>query len=70
MGEPNRSRIKVSIHAPTQGATLQLTGNYITDYVSIHAPTQGATLGSHESDVLINVSIHAPTQGATAAWLC
>ena len=35
--------LKVSIHAPTQGATLQTRAEQLTARVSIHAPTQGAT---------------------------
>ncbi len=35
----------VSIHAPTQGATLVKLRSAIAVNVSIHAPTQGATFG-------------------------
>ena len=34
----------VSIHAPTQGATVSLLQKLQMEFVSIHAPTQGATL--------------------------
>ena len=34
---------KLSIHAPTRGATLHLQNPVISDSLSIHAPTRGAT---------------------------
>ena len=34
---------KVSIHAPTQGATRPIRSGLLCNPVSIHAPTQGAT---------------------------
>ena len=42
---------KISIHAPTKGATK--TGNYGDDIIkiSIHAPTKGATIQELRSDV-------------------
>ena len=41
-GEPGEESV-VSIHAPTQGATLAELGLTANAVVSIHAPTQGAT---------------------------
>ena len=38
------SEYGVSIHAPTQGATLIIETGHAFFFVSIHAPTQGATL--------------------------
>jgi len=38
-----KSAIRVSIHAPTWGATRTETGFLMNSYVSIHAPTWGAT---------------------------
>ncbi len=35
---------RVSIHAPTQGATWNAKGEECTEWVSIHAPMQGATI--------------------------
>ena len=61
--------IRVSIHAPTQGATDY---DHYLDHlkaVSIHAPTQGATFNHYISSLLFFVSIHAPTQGATNSYL-
>ena len=57
----------VSIHAPTQGATLSGRQPDMPTDVSIHAPTQGATIHLRPSIPDDCVSIHAPTQGATTA---
>ena len=65
-GLVGRLERKVSIHAPTQGATTQARAQYQLTFVSIHAPTQGATLGKGDKIIVEGVSIHAPTQGATA----
>ena len=56
---------KVSIHAPTRGATWK--GAEVKDHlnVSIHAPTRGATPQSYLTTTGCTVSIHAPTRGAT-----
>ena len=56
---------KVSIHAPTRGATLVNLAYQLQDAVSIHAPTRGATELTTEFNVSEEVSIHAPTRGAT-----
>ena len=34
---------KISIHAPTRGATLLIIADVMEDKISIHAPTRGAT---------------------------
>ena len=57
--------VKVSIHAPTQGATLPAIQAENFFEVSIHAPTQGATVPNSHAATSTFVSIHAPTQGAT-----
>ena len=57
---------KISIHAPTRGATLfQLAGLQLIR-ISIHAPTRGATEINEEVKKAMKISIHAPTRGATA----
>ena len=58
--------LPVSIHAPTQGATIGSSGKQVLTKVSIHAPTQGATRRTGCSQWSSSVSIHAPTQGATS----
>ncbi len=60
-----RSRVYVSIHAPTRGATLEEINRGSSSRVSIHAPTRGATLDRPKLWGGIVVSIHAPTRGAT-----
>ena len=62
---PKPRIVKVSIHAPTQGATVSVESFLPSHEVSIHAPTQGATLPVRVGLICIIVSIHAPTQGAT-----
>ncbi len=56
---------RVSIHAPTWGATIYPIFRADTVDVSIHAPTWGATVARILSSGLKIVSIHAPTWGAT-----
>ena len=56
---------KVSIHAPTRGATVGYMTGGKTLKVSIHAPTRGATQRPDDRYFEDNVSIHAPTRGAT-----
>ena len=56
---------RVSIHAPTQGATGDKASTRNLSCVSIHAPTQGATRTADVYHRQGRVSIHAPTQGAT-----
>ena len=58
-------KVKVSIHAPTRGATLGVLSGFPALTVSIHAPTRGATgeIGDQAGGRI--VSIHAPTRGAT-----
>ena len=60
---PKRNR--VSIHAPTKGATTYDSSQNIEAGVSIHAPTKGATSRIRGIDHRRSVSIHAPTKGAT-----
>ena len=57
--------VRVSIHAPTRGATKYLDLLVQLLKVSIHAPTRGATVGKLGVSNFIKVSIHAPTRGAT-----
>ena len=58
-------RLRVSIHAPTWGATLAVPVAESAKQVSIHAPTWGATPPHPTPKTRSNVSIHAPTWGAT-----
>ena len=57
--------LKVSIHAPTRGATGEALVLRTLQYVSIHAPTRGATAVAVRPLYTLSVSIHAPTRGAT-----
>ena len=36
-------KFRISIHAPTRGATANSENNFLTLLISIHAPTRGAT---------------------------
>ena len=57
---------RISIHAPTNGATTENQGKTNTSSISIHAPTNGATsLQLIKEYREFNISIHAPTNGAT-----
>jgi len=58
-------RDRVSIHAPTRGATPGGNTDNAGADVSIHAPTRGATGAGFAGDARDRVSIHAPTRGAT-----
>ena len=60
-------RQRVSIHAPTGGATDKVERSRKRSRVSIHAPTGGATHGHDHPRLAFGVSIHAPTGGATAS---
>ena len=60
-------RGRVSIHAPTGGATISCVRPYQRKRVSIHAPTGGATEGEMREGGAAGVSIHAPTGGATGS---
>ncbi len=57
---------RVSIHAPTRGATIHRIDVAKVISVSIHAPTRGATKMQLLAVEPGMVSIHAPTRGATA----
>ena len=64
----NRSgyiRIQISIHAPTNGATIATRPRQLLHNISIHAPTNGATVLKKLAGPDIIISIHAPTNGAT-----
>ena len=56
---------KISIHAPTWGATLIQLEHHLHCYISIHAPTWGATSTQNHISSSNSISIHAPTWGAT-----
>ena len=58
--------VKVSIHAPTKGATHLKCPTTLLLGVSIHAPTKGATMTEKSRSKGLFVSIHAPTKGATS----
>ena len=57
--------VRVSIHAPVQGATSVWRLPDPLPVVSIHAPVQGATGTCRRDPRCSAVSIHAPVQGAT-----
>jgi hypothetical protein len=59
-------RFKISIHAPTRGATTENAYATFHTKISIHAPTRGATYVSEKIYTYFEISIHAPTRGATA----
>ena len=61
----SRRSSRVSIHAPTRGATGGCAGGIGRGTVSIHAPTRGATDDAVSGDDVAVVSIHTPTRGAT-----
>ena len=62
--------LRISIHAPAKGATLEETLGYSRNtIISIHAPAKGATeLETIGLDV-DKISIHAPAKGATKVIL-
>ena len=62
-----RQQRRVSIHAPTGGATVKGVCQGEKMQVSIHAPTGGATFFRAVMSRHYTVSIHAPTGGATTA---
>ena len=57
---------RISINAPTRGATVYSVISYTVIAISIHAPTRGATLRHEKRVQAFNISIHAPTRGATS----
>ena len=63
----HRTPLRVSIHAPTGGATPACPAPPPAGRVSIHAPTGGATDRMYRIAPGKIVSIHAPTGGATSA---
>ena len=58
-------QIRISIHAPTRGATDGSFSDAYPTLISIHAPTRGATEQMAEFKKNGVISIHAPTRGAT-----
>ena len=56
---------RISIHAPTWGATSKSVEGWECWLISIHAPTWGATIYSATPENRKMISIHAPTWGAT-----
>ena len=61
-----RQVAKISIHAPTWGATIDSDQPPAAHIISIHAPTWGATHGGGHIAHRLRISIHAPTWGATS----
>ena len=61
---------KISIHAPTRGATQIVAVLRIIECISIHAPTRGATETILNNFEAAEISIHAPTRGATGYLVC
>ncbi len=59
--------IRISIHAPTRGATKMRFFITVNVDISIHAPTRGATISSFPALGKFIISIHAPTRGATTS---
>mgnify|MGYP007127806895 CR=1 FL=1 len=57
---------RISIHAPTRGATPTRGIPSGMSTISIHAPTRGATITHKPDHSLMGISIHAPTRGATS----
>ena len=57
---------RISIHAPTGGATIAKPIEEWEPKISIHAPTGGATAKKLIITVSFRISIHAPTGGATS----
>jgi len=66
-GSDVQPRVRVSIHAPARGATVQAPDKGGDRPVSIHAPARGATVVVHTFRAVLYVSIHAPARGATRA---
>ena len=58
--------MRISIHAPTRGATTSDNDKLDESEISIHAPTRGATTLPDFAVVTYKISIHAPTRGATS----
>ena len=59
------SDFRISIHAPTRGATALCCCQGLVPNISIHAPTRGATYVGRAVRTMYEISIHAPTRGAT-----
>ncbi len=65
MSFPVFSVVRISIHAPSQGATKEGLRGGVRYLISIHAPSQGATRNFRDKRNHSRISIHAPSQGAT-----
>ena len=65
-GKESHGAYTISIHAPTNGATLLAGLPWACGDISIHAPTNGATLYKGGNTNTHKISIHAPTNGATS----
>ena len=63
--EPMQSRSRVSIHAPTEGATAHRIYNRTVDMFQSTLPRRERLNGVAYVTEAISVSIHAPTEGAT-----
>ena len=61
----NPQAIRISIHAPVWGATVDFLVIYLAIFISIHAPVWGATKLRLEKDMTQGISIHAPVWSAT-----
>ena len=59
------TKLFISIHAPSRGATKFSVGKTMGYHISIHAPSRGATFSVQFLGVHTIISIHAPSRGAT-----
>ena len=66
----HHTRLEISIHAPTWGATQAAQLRTLIKDISIHAPTWGATNPWSWAKQGKLISIHAPTWGATLQTVC
>ena len=57
--------VRISIHAPAEGATSQMQCVILCHLISIHAPAEGATQYRSGRCKRFHISIHAPAEGAT-----
>ena len=57
---PTLPHEKISIHAPTRGATANVRGFDASDVISIHAPTRGATQLTLNADFWIEFQSTLP----------
>ena len=66
----HHTRLEISIHAPTWGATQAAQLRTLIKDILIHAPTWGATNPWSWAKQGKLISIHAPTWGATLQTVC